>query len=491
MATRENIAEQNTFTHRALTLPAQALLADFGPTHDGLLTNIRRNPAAGQTLGLLAEIHWADHPLTTAEIISQRHGGIYPTRTREEIDALEKVGLIKGEIDSETGSTTYVTTPFGHVELTLNDIQEPRFVENKLKEAYELLHSQPSLLPAEKYGNEEFRFTLESTYDLIKKMYRDNSYRRINMMVIGSPMIGIFMSMCPDIANSVTVFDINADIVRFVNQMNETNNNSSVMAAMYDARNPLPPTFKARYDTVVFDPPWHNEHYCLFADRAWDALRPLGKAYMSTFAPSTRPEAPKELSELYERFMAGGFDLTEITPQFFGYQIPEFERKAFEAQGIHVDSRGKYGQLVVIQKQPERSSQCLTDELKEKFIQEVDIELVMPGQSGNGTMLWIEVKTPEPKANEPLSITAVNDGNTYLTTSRSQRRSEHVSILTKDHVGYRCNSPKKLYHIYKAWSKDQDSEHIAQSLVNQNIYDNIADALRDVEVAVNFFATNL
>lgn len=454
-------------------------------TENGYLTDRRKNPSAAATLSLLSQIHHSGAMPSLAEIIADRHGGIYPTRTQEEVEQLVQSGLILEE--TETGLPRYKTSEFGAMELSMNEIQDPKVVDKIIDEALQSLIDNPPDLPAEKYGNEEFRFTYESIAQLFKKMLADNAYARINIAVIGSPLIGVFATRCPDIVNAVSVFDINEDIIRYVNENSPTN---QIRGALYDARMPFPNTLKGRYDSMVFDPPWHNEHYCLFADRAYEALRPLGKAYISTFAPATRPEANRELGELYGRFMDGGFNLSEITPQYFGYQIPEFERRVFNSQGIQVTSRGNYGQLVVLEKQPDRTGTSLTPALAEKLVEEVHIELGADKGVGS-TTLWISREDAGTIRTTPLEISAVGDGQIYTTTSRSQRRKEGVTIISKDHIGFRCTNPGKLFIMYKLWESGLEPDEIADHLFANGFTSDSATARAETALAIDFFTTQI
>lgn len=232
------------------------------PSENGFILDMHKNSAALATLRLLGQIGDAQEPISEAEIIEKRTGGIYPTRTVEEVQLLYGAHLV--DRVSENPSR-FSVSPYGRMELSLNNVISPERVKSSLGQALVSLTENPPKLPAEKYGNEEFRFTWESVHRLLENLYEDNAYREINIAVLGSPLIGIFLSRTPDIVNNVSVFDINEDMVNLINQ--EHNGGGKVIASKYDATDRFPQTLGGRYDAFVMDPPWHNEHYALFADR--------------------------------------------------------------------------------------------------------------------------------------------------------------------------------------------------------------------------------
>jgi hypothetical protein len=411
------------------------------------------NPTTFRTLNLLAQIYFSQGLLTTAEIIEKRNGGVYPTRTIEELEMLVNMGFLN--VISEGNISKYQVTSLGKNELSLQGIMPRSYVVERLDEAKKEIENHPPSLPAEQYGFEEFRFTWESIFRLMEKIYEHNAYRRINIGLIGAPMVAFFMHKCRDLFNNIAVFDINPKIVDIINDLDSDN---KIIGTEHNAIDSFPQALSERYDAVIIDPPWHNEHYALFADRAWEILRPYGRLYMSTFAPATRPEANNELSDLYRIFMEGGYQIISIIPEFFNYAIPDFERRVFLSQGIDVRSRGAYGQLVVLEKVPNRTKPCLNEELASKLKKETVIILDLDGTKLN---LWLD-ENFDPNAK--LQLEVANEGDTLSTTSRSERRRLGINVITSDHTGYRCSNPQKLQLIYQYYIEGKDpslilSEH--------------------------------
>ncbi len=409
---------------------------------EGAFLDRTRNQAAFETLNLLNIIASAGGKgLSDAEIIQMRNGGVYPSRTSEELQLLQEYGHVLVQGDGDV--TRHTVSDVGVMELALQGSQRPQDVEATLKATKEELETNPPDLPVERYGNEEFRFTWDSVVDLLHRIIINNSYVSPKVMALGVPTVCYAGALTEGLVETY-LMDINESIVRDLN-----NREIGPRAVKYSALHEIPPSFRRKFDAVVIDPPWHNEHYSLFADRAYELLRPYGRLYIATPAPATRKEASKELNEMYANLIRGGLDLIEIKPEFFGYTIPEYEQRLFAAQGINVTSRGKYGQLVVTQAIPERSDTCSTPESIEKVVQSHCENIEVGGEYFGGIYAPQDVLEAEDLDEEqaPFHVLQFGDG-VYETTSRSTRREQGVNFITTDHIAYIVSDPKKLKQLF-------------------------------------------
>lgn len=407
------------------------------PSAERNLTRVDRNPAAIATLGLLSLIYFAKNSsLTESEIIALRTGGAPPQRTREELEQLVEVGLIiKNESqESKAGGAVYLVNGPGSIEIALNQVQNPETVTTVIDQVYRDIVANPPDLPKEVYGLEEFRWTWDSVRDLVMKMMKENAFRKLDIALLGAPTIALFLTRCPQIVSSVAVFDKNIDMVKYVNGLGVDN----IKATEYDALDPTGITQRHRFDAVVTDPPWHTEHYTLFADRAWEWLRPLGRVYMAMFSHETRPEAAGELAFLLRQFIGNGFSMRGMEDEFFAYTVPTFEARAFEKAGIQVKSRGSYGTLWVMSRNTGmRTSLCTTMELAEKLREEINFKL---GDANAGLTVWLnsdQLAAPL-LSNSQMQITPIG---TMSNTSRSLRKAQGINAITSDHDALKINNP--------------------------------------------------
>lgn len=367
------------------------------------------------TINLLAQISFGNKPLLLSQIIENRTGAYYPKQTVEEIEQLVKLGLI--EIDDQE---RFFPTEFGKAYLHTEGILPRDYIEKIIEKILTDLQSNETCLPPESYAYEEFRFTPETVAKLLKKIYQEYAYRRLNIVCLGAPMVGFFLSHpeAQKITNSVMVLDINSNLIDSIIKQNR---NPNLVAVEFDAtQDKIPDPLREKFQAVISDPPWHNEYYAAFADIAWSLLKKDGRVYFSTFAPETRPEATEELNDLYKIFINGGYSIIEITPEYFGYWVPAFEVSIFEQSGLKISTRGNYGQLVIIQKNSDRKNGCLTENLKQKLSMETPCSFHLCGKTIN---LWLPPKSDD----QGVVITLIDE--THLSTSRSARRQKGINML--------------------------------------------------------------
>ncbi len=443
-----------------------------------------RTASATSALRLLEQISRCPEGVEQAKVIEER-GGAPPFVTVEEIKVLQRAQLIEV---LDQGVERFKVSPFGLIELGMDRVMKPDFVEAALKTALDKLEGEPPDLPPEKYGNEEFRFTWESVHRLLGRIIKDhNAHRKIKIATLGCPMVGLFLRECYKLIGAASIFDINSDMVNLIQDSCFDESHGKITAAQYNALDEFPQTLAQMYDAVVIDPPWHTEHYLLFADRAWEMLRPHGRLYMSTFGPATRPEALEELSELQDRFRAGGYYLVEMTPEYFGYAIPEYERLVYRNQGIDVRSRGNYGQLMVLEKRGSRDEACTM----ERHVSELTEERCAHLSSRNGNhpvSVWIR-RDESLDLEGRLEIEVMNDGGVYETTSRSQRRQDGVNIITGSHIGYVVSNPLCLIELYTLWLEaNADKEGALEMALERYDVSDRDSLMRNIECVFDFLS---
>lgn len=408
------------------------------------LTRLENNPAAISTLSLLSLIYHNNdqHCLSEAEIIALRAGGAPPARTREELDLLAKSGLLKNKLLE--GISYYGVTGNGKIDLEINRVLNPALVRARLEQVYQEILVNPPRLPDEVYGLEEFRWTWDSVRDLVERILADNAYRKIDVALLGAPTVALFLAQCPELVNSVAVFDKNAMMVDHINQLQIPN----ITAVNYDATDPVSTSQFHRFDAVVTDPPWHVEHYALFTDRSWEWLKPLGYCYVALFSYETRPEATGEIKRLQQAFINSGFSIQMFLPEFFGYQVPKYEQRSFEKAGINVSERGKYGVLCVLRRDlGSRENSCTSAELANKLEEEIPIVVDQkPDLVNQHLTVWLQRDQMDAPI-EPLTesdVIELQSEGIMEDTSRSKRRERRVNVLTEGHEGFICNKPEVL-----------------------------------------------
>lgn len=101
------------------------------------------------------------------------------------------------------------------------------------------------------------------------------------------------------------------------------------------------------YDCVFFDPPWYPANYLNWLSTALQLLSENGKVVFSLFPVLLRPTAVKERKEIMDRcrrVAANSF----ICSGMLEYDIPSFERKELEVEGLILRSNWKTSDMVIL-----------------------------------------------------------------------------------------------------------------------------------------------
>lgn len=101
------------------------------------------------------------------------------------------------------------------------------------------------------------------------------------------------------------------------------------------------------YDYIFFDPPWYPTNYLNWLSTALQLLSETGKIVFSLFPVLLRPTAIKERKEILDqcrRVAANAF----ICSGMLEYDIPSFERKELEVEGLMLRSNWKTSDMVIL-----------------------------------------------------------------------------------------------------------------------------------------------
>jgi len=130
-----------------------------------------------------------------------------------------------------------------------------------------------------------------------------------------------------DIAEEITVIDIDPNIIEFLSQAAKEISIQNYKVISHDLREPFPSNLTNRYDIIVMDPPYTNEGLRLFLKRAKQALRTsieineiphdvIGKKCILCFG--NKP--PDEMLQIQFSILDHGFTINEMIPYFNIYK---------------------------------------------------------------------------------------------------------------------------------------------------------------------------
>jgi len=173
---------------------------------------------------------------------------------------------------------------------------------------------------------DQFIATAETTYAKSKIMMEKGVVKNKSIAFIGDDDLNsLSLAFLNKEYKNITVFDIDKDIVNFVNSYAGENNLRNVRAVAFDVRNYLEKQFAGNFDTVVFDPPYTKIGVNLFLQRATELLGSVkdfkGKYVFMYFGCSFKsPEKLLKVQELINRY---GFSIEDRIEKFARYSGAE------------------------------------------------------------------------------------------------------------------------------------------------------------------------
>jgi S-adenosylmethionine decarboxylase proenzyme len=129
------------------------------------------------------------------------------------------------------------------------------------------------------------------------------------------------------LAEEITVVDIDNRVLEFISQSVEKLNLKNFNILYHDLRESCPKTIMNKYDIVVMDPPYTNEGLRLFLKRASQVLKSsiylngkvyhiIGKKCLLSFG--NKP--PEEMQKIQLSILDHGFIINEMLPDFNHYE---------------------------------------------------------------------------------------------------------------------------------------------------------------------------
>ncbi|GEM_PF-904285 len=163
---------------------------------------------------------------------------------------------------------------------------------------------------------DQVRATPETVRRRIEFLYERGWLEQRSIMLMGdNDIMSIGLAMT-DLPRRVTVFDIDHDLIKFINSV-KPSNGLKVECSRYDARKPFSERLSGKYDIAVTDPPYTPEGLDLFIRRCIQGINNSNGAVLISFGYSDRSR--ERVLPLQDILTKRGLVIEEIAPSFNRY----------------------------------------------------------------------------------------------------------------------------------------------------------------------------
>ncbi|MBU0534703.1 MAG: bis-aminopropyl spermidine synthase family protein [Patescibacteria group bacterium] len=155
---------------------------------------------------------------------------------------------------------------------------------------------------------DQFLATPETTYNKARVAIDKGVVQGKNIAFIGDDdLVSLALASVCSSYKSITVFDIDGDLLSKVETGAKDLNFKNLFTAKYDVRKELNQKYLGRFDTVIFDPPYTKSGVTLFLQRAVELLGKVGgfegKYIFMYYGNSFKsPEKTLKIQEIVNRF---------------------------------------------------------------------------------------------------------------------------------------------------------------------------------------------
>jgi len=253
--------------------------------------------------------------IMNVEDISKIRMGISPDEIKEIVQNLKEKGLI------DTIGTNIITNKI----LEINDYDNIEIdVITKYKE-------YQKKLPDPHAHHYDWRFKLVTMKKILKKIQKDFYLDSKDFCFICSPHLGMLFNLLhPQIP--ITIVDNNHEILSIIEKY-KSDNALLVECDIRTWNQSVPKIHLNKYNLVFFDPPLYYDYYETILNICKKIMSNRAKVYMVMYNHNIK-------NNLYEKMLIYRMitDLSllpiEICKNILDYEVPAFEAKTYESQGI-------------------------------------------------------------------------------------------------------------------------------------------------------------
>jgi dGTPase len=176
-------------------------------------------------------------------------------------------------------------------------------------------------LPAANPEYFQWWYTLDSQEKIASTISEYIDLLNSSGLCIGTPTVAAFLR---SINAPATLLDVDGDIIDTYKTIFNTSNASRT----YDVYDELPEEFSTSFDYIVLDPPWYQNHFEAFFNKAILAVKEGGIIFCSIPKILTRPNIEEQRVNIIQQITKAGHELLFIEKGVLKYIVPKFEEVA-------------------------------------------------------------------------------------------------------------------------------------------------------------------
>lgn len=258
----------------------------------------------------------SSRPVSFSEIV-RNAGGAFPTDVRKTLHSLSTHGHVRLRGDRYSLARKRAQSLFSPFSIRGNPIHEnDQTVESRSARKTPVL-ADPH--PADY----DWRFTLQSMAKVSHLL--KHAAHGSKIALLGTPSLFLYLKQR---GTDAVLFDRSQSLIADLYAAGFQRN--LIRHDMFEPFHDIP----RKFQVALADPPWYPEFFKAFTIRASELLSQEGLLLLSILPWLTRPSAISDRAEIINFASQVGFDLIEVSPQFFRYETPTFELAALNTQGI-------------------------------------------------------------------------------------------------------------------------------------------------------------
>lgn len=230
-----------------------------------------------------------------------------------------------------------------------------------------------------------------------------------------------------------------------------------------------------KYDAVIMDPPWYDEHLQRFLWFAASRTLQNGVLLLAMPAIGTRPGVVGEHALHMQWCARLGFDLEQVERGILAYETPLFERNALKAAGIlNIPSDWRHGDLWTLRKIRSNCAKWPGNLSRTSWSEHRFGQVRFRVDRGNGAQV----------GGSPALVPLV-PGDILPTVSRRDKRREHARVWTTGNRIFGCAAAEEFARILEDW---QTGSHTATTddLIKQQVIAQVSEIIEIEGAEVDF-----